>query len=101
MKRFFIASVAVIGMLLVGGNTSEAGGIRLSFGTGRGYHGGYGHHGYGYRSRGFNRYPTYRAPRWHDTSHYDYHPGGYVPHGNHLHYVPGHYDFHQTGHFHY
>jgi hypothetical protein len=38
--------------------------------------------------------------RWHDTSHYDYHPGEYVRHRNHYHYVPGHYDWHQTGHWH-
>ncbi len=35
---------------------------------------------------------------WHDTSHWDYHPGQYVPHGNHFDYQPGHYDFHQQGH---
>lgn len=37
---------------------------------------------------------------WHDTSHYDYHPGGFERHGNHFHYVPGHWDYHQTGHWH-
>ena len=36
---------------------------------------------------------------WHDTSHWDYHPGGYVDHGDHLHYYPGHYDFHHAGHW--
>lgn len=30
---------------------------------------------------------------------YDYHPGYVVPHGNHLDYVPGHYDFHPNGYF--
>ena len=40
-----------------------------------------------------------RPPVWHNTSHYDFHPGQYVQHGNHSHYVPGHYDFHQTGHW--
>lgn len=24
----------------------------------------------------------------------DYHPGEYVQHGDHMHYVPGHYDYH-------
>ncbi len=42
-----------------------------------------------------------RYPRYHDTSHYDYHPGGFQRHGNHYHYVPGHYDFHRSGHWHY
>ena len=37
---------------------------------------------------------------YHDTSHYDYHPGGFQQHGDHFHYVPGHYDYHQTGHYH-
>ena len=42
-----------------------------------------------------------QAPRrWHDTSHWDYHPTTVVPHGNHYHVMPGHYDFHQTGHMH-
>ncbi len=38
---------------------------------------------------------------WHNTSHYDYHPAQIVPHGNHFHVQPGHYDRHQTGHFDY
>jgi hypothetical protein len=36
---------------------------------------------------------------WHNTSHYDYHPGGYQRHYNHYDYVPGHYDYHRTGHW--
>src|SRR5262245_15519223 len=36
---------------------------------------------------------------WHDTGHYDYHPGGYVPHHGHYDYVPGHYDYHNSGHW--
>lgn len=36
---------------------------------------------------------------WHDTSHYDYHPGEYVRHGNHFDYNPGHYDWHSQGHY--
>ena len=37
---------------------------------------------------------------YHDTSHYDWHPGSFQRHRNHYHYVPGHYDYHQTGHWH-
>ena len=54
----------------------------------------------------FNPAPFYpsgsciQPPVWHNTSHLDYHPGSFVPHGNHLHYRPGHYDLHQTGHWH-
>jgi len=54
------------------------------------YHGGHGHGGHSHGG-----YPTY-----HNTSHYDYHPGSFQQHGNHFHYTPGHYDLHQTGHYH-
>lgn len=49
-------------------------------------YGGYGDYGYGFGG-------------WHDTSHYDYHPGEVRRHRNHFHYTPGHYDFHETGHW--
>jgi hypothetical protein len=54
---------------------------------------------------GHGRYRSYYRPgvgshhHWHDTTHYDYHPGGYVPHFNHYHYAPGHYDLHRSGHW--
>lgn len=76
-----------------GGFRSAYGGI--SIGGYRGY-GGY-NRGYGYGGYGYG----YTQPRWHDTSHYDYHPTTVVPHGNHYHVIPGHYDYHQTGHWHY
>ena len=62
----------------------------------RGYNAGYGGHSgrYGYPAYGGNGYRT-----WHNTSHYDYHTPSVVPHGNHYHVVPGHYDLHQTGHW--
>jgi hypothetical protein len=41
------------------------------------------------------------GPVWHDTTHVDYHPGGFVPHYDHFDYVPGHYHIHHTGHWHY
>jgi len=41
------------------------------------------------------------SPVWHDTSHYDYHPTQVIPHRNHYHVVPGHYDYHRSGHWHY
>ncbi len=43
--------------------------------------------------------PSYGGHVWHDTSHWDYHPGGFLWHGNHIDYVPGHYDWHNSGHF--
>lgn len=56
-----------------------------------------------YRSRVFSPrvYRSYSVRPWyHDTSHYDYHAPQLVPHGNHFDYVPGHYDLHRTGHWH-
>jgi hypothetical protein len=71
-------------------------------------HGGHNHGGYKYGAYkqggsisfggvniGWGGYPTY-----HDTTHLHYHQGGYQQHGNHFHYVPGHYDVHQSGHYH-
>lgn len=52
----------------------------------------------GYRSRS-NCYS--QSPSWHDTSHYDYHPTEIINHGSHYHVIPGHYDFHRSGHWHY
>jgi len=62
----------------------------------------------GYSTYNYNNYRPYTTyygggyggPVWHDTSHYHYQPGGYVPHRNHYHYVPGHYDLHRSGHYH-
>ncbi len=47
------------------------------------------------------QYRGYSPPvtTYHDTSHYDYHPGYVLPHGNHLDVVPGHYHFHRDGHY--
>jgi hypothetical protein len=41
---------------------------------------------------------TYRTPTYHNTTHFDYHRGGYVPHRDH--YQPGHYHLHRSGHWH-
>lgn len=105
MRKLIYASVAIAGLFLATSGTAEAGRLRFSFGGGHhhhGYHGGHGfyggHYGHGHYG-GVYSYPTY--PRYHDTSHYDWHPGGYLRHGNHYDYVPGHYDWHPTGHWHY
>ena len=49
-----------------------------------------------YPSTGY--YPA--TPTFHNTSHYDYHNPTVVPHNGHLDVLPGHYDYHQSGHFH-
>lgn len=69
----------------------HGGWYRGSYGNPYGYYGGY-HNVYSHGYWGGNH-------SWHDTSHYDYHPGGFERHYNHYHYVPGHYDFHQEGHW--
>jgi hypothetical protein len=107
MKRFILGCAAVVVMAVAGTNSAQAGGIRFSYGSGGHYHGGhirgYGHGGHVHGGR-FGLYPNVglypRGGLWHDTSHWDYHPAQVVPHGNHLHIVPGHYDYHQTGHWH-
>jgi hypothetical protein len=57
----------------------------------------------GYGGYGSHRayYPQTRIGHgyWHDTTHYDYHPGGFRPHYDHYDYVPGHYDVHHSGHW--
>lgn len=124
MRKKLVFSIAVVAALLLTAGTAEraeaagvqfrAGGLHLDFGDphrsaacyggGRGgyaYGGRGGHHAY--RGNGARSYHGYRGGyrTWHDTTHLDWHPGGYVPHGNHFDYVPGHYDVHRDGHWDY
>lgn len=91
MRNFAIACVAVMGLMVAGSAVSEAG---HGWYGGNSYYGGYGvsgvYGGYGY---------GYSPSVWHNTGHWDYHPGQFVQHGNHFHYQPGHYDYHNTGHW--
>ncbi|MEJ7591324.1 MAG: hypothetical protein WKF77_07230 [Planctomycetaceae bacterium] len=124
MKRLLIAASAVLALSFVGSsgawaqhygcnsgygggyNSGYGGGYsspRLSVSVGYGNYGGYPRHS-GYS--GYNGYSGYGGHHgfgghstWHDTSHLDYHSPSLVPHGNHLDYVPGHYDVHRTGHW--
>jgi hypothetical protein len=81
-----------------------AGGVHVDVGNPHGYYGGYGAYGH---CGGYGSYPytTYYGggwgghALWHDTTHLDYHPGEFVRHRNHYHYVPGHYDVHEDGHW--
>jgi hypothetical protein len=83
------------------------GGHRSNFGYGghvHGYRSGIGVYSSGYRGfsvgvGGLNlNFGGY--PQWHDTSHLHYHPGSFQRHGNHYDFVPGHYDLHRSGHYH-
>jgi hypothetical protein len=115
-KLLAILTVAALAFFATGGDEAHAQGIHIG---GRGIHidvgrphgGYYGRHGsfYGGHSHrgsyvrghayhgGWGGHRSHRV--WHDTSHYDFHPGGYERHYNHYHYVPSHYDFHRDGHW--
>ncbi len=123
MSRFIFSTVAILGLLALGSGSAFA--QQCQHG---GYGGGYGGGGYGgggyysqqsynyapqYASSGYQSYqPSYQSYQsyqpsygygqsyYHDTSHYDYHAPSLQRHGNHFDVVPGHYDYHQTGHYH-
>ena len=108
-KLLAIAVIAASAMLVSGGEEARAQGIHIG---GRGVHidvgrphgrryGGHSfyHSGYGHRG-GWSGWGGHRSHYdWHDTSHYDFHPGGFERHRNHYHYVPPHYDYHRDGHW--
>lgn len=98
MKRL-LAVTAIIACFGWSADSAEAGGVQFYSGSGCGQFGyrapSLGHYGGNFRHYGYR----HGGRTWHDTSHYDYHPGEYLRHRNHYHYVPGHYDFHQTGHW--
>lgn len=122
MKRLILSVVAVLALSLIGaasataqgfghgGCYGNAGGLGYSAGYG-GYGGGYGGYsaysgigayssGYGIGAYGGGYGGFGGNPSWHNTSHLDYHPAQIQRHGLHLHYTPGHYDSHRSGHWH-
>ena len=57
---------------------------------------------HGYRTFGGSFQSGFGVPSrhvWHNTSHFDYHPTERVWHGNHIDVIPGHFDYHNTGHW--
>ncbi len=113
------AGLVIGGIGLAAPNSADAG-IRFSFGSGHyghghyghghyghGHYGGYGGYGGGYYNNSFYSRPSYNSfygggyygGGHYNYPHYDYHPTTVVPHGNHYHVIPGHYDFHY-GHHH-
>ena len=122
LKTAVTSAVVFAGGLVLAPDQAEAGGRHTlgSYGlyrsTGYGFGGGYGQGAYyggtGYRNYNYGAgygsgygghyhggYNHGGTTVWHDTSHYDYVPGIVVPHGNHSHYIPGHLEYHQTGHY--
>jgi hypothetical protein len=89
MKRWILTFVTLVALSCLGAGTASAQGFGFYWGGGHA-HIGHGHYGHGH----------VHYPRYHDTSHYHYHPGYYQRHGGHYHYVPGHYDLHRSGHWH-
>ena len=114
MTKFIIPAVAAAALLLAAPAAPEAkaqgihfraGGLHIDVGNPHGRY--YANYGRSYRSSyrtrmghgdfGYGR--GHRVARWHDTSHFDYIPGHYVPHGNHFDYVPGRVVWHRDGHW--
>ncbi len=121
IRHLWKAGLTLVALTFVFGSAAQAqhghhhGGIGQGvYSRGVNINGGYGNRGYGYNNYvqprtsfygniggiGFGYNNFNRRPVYHDTTHYDYHPGGFVPHGNHYDYIPGHYDLHNTGHYH-
>ena len=109
MRTLILTCVALATFSVFGtfSGTAQAGDFAIHFG-GPGYHVDVGrphyrsvYYGDYYGGHGWHDdYDYYRGHRvWHDTSHYDYHPGEFIRHGYHYHYVPGHYDYHPEGHW--
>jgi hypothetical protein len=119
MKDFVNAVIGTAALMVAGSNSAEAGG-RVSIGYNpvysfnRGYASGYGPAGLRYNGRNYNRQfsyghlhhdvnpwvnPGHGHYDWHNTSHWDYVPGGLQRHGNHFHYQPGGWIYHQDGHW--
>lgn len=99
MKPLIITAAVVLGLLFVADapRAEASSSFGIYFGTGPSISRGYG------VSRGPGCFPTANPYRghyhWHDTSHLHVQPGGFVPHGNHFHYVPSQHYWHQDGHF--
>ena len=108
VAKYLISAVAVLAMGFVLASVQMA--------QAQGFHfGGGGVHvdaasSYGSYGSGYGCYPqtTYYGggwggwgghSDWHNTTHVDYHRGGYVPHYGHLDYSPGHFDSHSSGHW--
>jgi hypothetical protein len=118
MRSLFIRSlsVAIVAVLMASAAAESAQAQDCGYGGyGHGGHGrgvslyiGSGGYGFNYANYGslpYYNYNTYRpsysiGPVWHDTSHFEHHGLTVVPHSNHHHVIPGHYDYHRTGHWH-
>ena len=109
MKRLLAVGVASIAAAFMSADTAEAqcyygnsGYSRIGSGISIGYS------NYSYPrssfSIGYSSYPSYGYSSFSSRSsrrgHYDWHGPSLYPHGNHFHYVPGHWDYHRGRHHH-
>lgn len=121
MKRLALAGMAVLGLMVVGTPSADAGDFSVHIGSRGVSFGTVGHHDHqltgrrGIHNPQFNHpqlnhsrslgwsghHPHRRRPHvdvWHNTSHYDYVPGHWaIVHGCRV-WVPGRYVWHQDGH---
>lgn len=99
---FALAAVAVLVLLGADSNTANAAYGYSGFGIhigGRNVHLNIGRsHGYGLHQYYRTEFRASHHYNGHNTSYFDYHPGSYQWNYNHYDYVPGHLDYHQTGH---
>src|SRR5215471_3411490 len=71
MKRFFVITLAVLGLLAIGQNESKAQGFSITFGGGPGYYGPYDN---GYYYPGYYYYPDYYYRHYYYPNYYyNYH----------------------------
>ncbi|TWT51433.1 hypothetical protein Pla22_42110 [Rubripirellula amarantea] len=107
-----VFALAALFTFALGGEAQAQHGFHHGSHHGGVHHGGGFHHGGIHNGGGHHvypqphvpSYPSYPTPgfghQYHDTTHLDYHAPSLQRHGNHFHYQPGHYDVHQTGHWH-
>ena len=70
---------------------TQARGVRWNVSVGNSFYGGYG------RVRRPRHYRRAHHQVYNHGGHYDYHAPSVTWHGNHLDYMSGHFDYHQTG----
>ncbi len=103
MAKLTLTVTALFALCFVGIATQPADAQGFHFGGGGVHvdvgrpHGGHGYYRQTQYQGGWNGRRGHSD--WHDTTHYDYHPGTYVPHYGHYDYAPGHYDVHSSGHW--
>ncbi|MBL4885931.1 MAG: hypothetical protein JKY95_15540 [Planctomycetaceae bacterium] len=110
MKTTLLCAAAVLGLAFMASTQVEAGhGNRCGSNYRNSYSNNYSnnysnssrygnynnYNNYNRRSNGY----SYRSPSYHNTSHYDYRGPSLQRHSSHLDFVPGHYDYHRTGHY--